>query len=269
MERCFGGVQTPHSIGEFAKRRQCDCYCIFCFNEPFLYEKDGALVRGEAGDLLINTPGSFVYHGPIPGAKTGFVNDWIYLSGIDLRSLLNKYPLPLNTAFHVDQKHILRTLILELLRESATEEDGVQDRLHYLIGTAIIDLYRLYNCTYLKQKVQVRLEEVRKEMLRSPEKNWSLETLAQYSGYSVSRFCALYKDYFGVPPKQELLSARLSAACRLLKYTNSSVSDIAESCGFQSIGYFSRYFKQEMGLTPREYARNITERFLEHKKTPR
>ena len=165
----------------------------------------------------------------------------------------------MNTAFHIDQTHILRTLILELLRESAAEEDGVRDKLIYLVGAAIIDLYRLYNYTYLKQKVQVRLEETRKEMLRTPEKNWSLETMAEHSGYSVSRFCALYKDYFGVPPKQELLSARLSAACRLLKYTNSSVGDIAESCGFQSVGYFSRYFKQEMGMSPREYARKITE----------
>lgn len=259
MERCFGGVQTPHEIGEFSKRWQCDCYCIFCFNQPFLYERDGAMVKGEAGDLLINTPGTFVYHGPIPKAKTGFVNDWIYLQGIDLESLLKKYPLPLNTAFHIEQKHILRALITELLRESTAEEDGVQDRLFFLTGTAIIDLYRLYNYAYLKQKAQVRLAEIRKEMLRTPEKNWSLETMAQHSGYSVSRFCALYKDYFGVPPKQELLSARLSAACRLLKYTNSSVSDIAESCGFQSVGYFSRYFKQERGMSPREYAQKVTE----------
>lgn len=259
MERCFGGVQTPHSVGEFAKRRQCDCFCIFCFNEPFLYERDGVLVRGEAGDMLINTPGTIVYHGPVPEAETGFINDWIYLSGIDLQPLLEKYPLPLNTAFHIGHTHILRTLILELLRESAAGEDGVQDRLFYLVGAAIIDLYRLYNCTYLKQKVQVQLEETRKEMLRTPEKNWSLETMAEHSGYSVSRFCALYKDYFGVSPKQELLSARLSAACQLLKYTNSSISDIAESCGFQSVGYFSRYFKQEMGMSPREYARKTTE----------
>lgn len=258
MELCFGGVQTPHEVGEFARRRQCDCYCFFCFNEPFLYERDGVLVQGEAGDLLINTPGAFVYHGPLPDAKTGFVNDWIYLRGIDLEQLLKKYPLPLNTAFHIEQKHILRTLILELLRESAAEEDGVQDRLFYLTATAIIDLYRLYNYTYLKQKMQVRLEETRKEMLRFPERNWTLEELAQRSGYSVSRFCALYKDYFGFPPKQELLTARISTACRLLKYTNYSISDVAESCGFQSVGYFSRYFKQETGMTPREYARKST-----------
>lgn len=259
MEHCFGGVQTSHSVGEFAKRWQCDCYCIFCFNEPFLYEQDGVLVRGEAGDLLINTPGAFVYHGPLPDAKSGFVNDWIYLSGIDLSDLLKKYPLPQNTAFHIDQRHILRTLISEVLRESAADEEGQQDRLDYLVGIAVIDLYRLYSCTYLKGQTQTRLEAVRKEMLLSPERNWTLEELALHSGYSVSRFCALYKACFSVPPKQELLSARLSAACRLLRYTNRSVSEIADSCGFQSVGYFSRYFKQEMGMTPREYARKAIE----------
>lgn len=256
MERCFGGVQTPHLTGHFAKRWQCDCYCIFCFNEPFLYERDGVLVRGEAGDLLINTPGAFVHHGPLPGAKTGFVNDWIYLSGIDLRELLNKYPLPLNTAFHIDQKHILRTLISEVLRESVAGAEGAQDRLHYLAGIAVIDLYRQYSNTYLQSEAQVRLEGVRKEMLLFPQRNWTLAELAQHSGYSVSRFCALYKECFGVPPKQELLSARLSAASWQLRYTNRSVSDIADSCGFQSVGYFSRYFKQETGMTPREYARS-------------
>lgn len=259
MKYCFGGIQATHAVGEFAKRLQSDCYSIFCFNEPFLYEKDGVLVQGNGGDLLINTPGSIVYHGPLPTAETGFVNDWIYLRGVDITPLVEKYPLPLNTAFHIGHPCILRTLITELLQESAAEDDGTRDKLYHLIAIAVIDMYRLYNCTYLKKQPWLRLEEVRKEMLRHPERNWTLETLAQHSGYSVSRFCSLYRECFGLPPKQELLTARLSMACRLLKYTNSNISDIADSCGFQSVGYFSRYFKQSLGITPREYAHNAVQ----------
>ena len=84
--------------------------------------------------------------------------------------------------------------------------------------------------------------------------------MAALCGYSVSRFSVLYKEQFGCSPKQDILNARIELACRMLRYTGVSITEIAAACGFQSIYYFSKYFKKVTGLSPKNYAEN--------KKTP-
>jgi len=90
---------TPHPKGKFCKRVVCNHYFISWFETPFIYEREGKLLRGNVGDMLVIPPGSPVYHGGVPEADTGFVNDWIYFGGTDLQLLFEKYPLPLCTAF--------------------------------------------------------------------------------------------------------------------------------------------------------------------------
>jgi AraC-like DNA-binding protein len=49
---------------------------------------------------------------------------------------------------------------------------------------------------------------------------------------------------------------RMEQAARLLREGRLSVAEIAEQCGFQSPGYFSRLFQQTYGMKPSEYARS-------------
>lgn len=54
----------------------------------------------------------------------------------------------------------------------------------------------------------------------------------------------------GMSLKNYLIDLRLKKAGELLKYSNKSMSEIAELCGYQSSIFFSRQFKQKMGVTP-------------------
>ena len=42
-------------------------------------------------------------------------------------------------------------------------------------------------------------------------------------------------------------------AKRGLLYTNMTVSEVADSCGFEDPAYFSRFFARETGESPRSY----------------
>ena len=81
----------------------------------------------------------------------------------------------------------------------------------------------------------------------------SLEEMAQLSGYSPSRFLALYKTCYGISPKAELLQARLSMAKQMLSYSDLSITAIANACGFQSVYYFSKYFRKYTGTAPSQW----------------
>ena len=248
-----GNVHTTHTVGAFSARVQFEFYSLYCFETPFLYERDGKLFSGNVGDVLINTPGAVVYHGPMPDAKQGFVNDWLYLESDELTALLKQYPLPLNTAFSVGRPLALRSLFHKLRAETISQAIGYQQKQLALLTEGIIDLYRDYTFQKNATLPHVRLELIREKMLCAPEKAWTLEEMATDCGYSVSRFCALYKEQFGIAPKQELMAARLLMAQQLLQYSGNSVTDIATACGFQSLAHFSRYFKDNTGVSPQKY----------------
>ena len=77
--------------------------------------------------------------------------------------------------------------------------------------------------------------------------------MAKLSGYSVSRFSALYKQRYGTSPTKDLIDARIEEAKRFLLYSSRSVGEVAETVGFSSLYYFSRCFKEKVGVAPSEY----------------
>jgi transcriptional regulator GlxA family with amidase domain len=46
---------------------------------------------------------------------------------------------------------------------------------------------------------------------------------------------------------------RIERAKTLLRRSEKSITEIAYETGFGSIHYFSRYFKESVGITPNEY----------------
>ena len=61
------------------------------------------------------------------------------------------------------------------------------------------------------------------------------------------------KTLMGVTPGEFLRQARIRKACQLLQDSSLTVSEVAFQCGFADPKYFSRTFRQSMGVTPTEY----------------
>ena len=256
MEILHYGIDFNHGKGEFCLRTSYPYYLLSCFSTPFLYEADGKMLRGDAGDVLIMEPQLVVYHGPIDHSES-FVNDWIRIRGDDFEQLLKKYPLPLNKAFPIGSPNLVKKCIQKLMDESSVKQIGYEDKMVCCLTETIIEIHRAYQlCGFSARKS--KLATARELFLRNVEKNWSLQEMAQLCGYSASRFSALYKEQFGSSPKADMIQARIERAKRLLSYTDMPIMQIAEQCGFRSIYYFSKYFKETVGMTPSEYAQKYT-----------
>ncbi|MBQ4242304.1 MAG: AraC family transcriptional regulator, partial [Lachnospiraceae bacterium] len=68
---------------------------------------------------------------------------------------------------------------------------------------------------------------------------------------SVSTLLRLYHDILHTTPIQYVLQYRLEQILEeLLLYPDSSISEIAYSCGFNDISYFNRCFLKKYGYTP-------------------
>ena len=253
MEILYYGVDFPHEKGKFCARGVFTTYLICCFSTPFTYEVNGEMLPGQCGELLIMPPGSVVYHGP-QEKEQAFVNDWIHVGGEDFHNLMQKYPLPQNTAFSIGNPKFLKNQLEKLRDEHLLKRTGYEEMITCILTETVIEMHSLYERHHQSHSPMFRIESAREIFLRHPEKDWSLQSMAELGGYSVSRFSALYCQRFGCSPKAELIANRIELAKQLLHYSELSVTEISERCGFKSIYYFSKYFKAAVGVTPSEFA---------------
>lgn len=255
MKFLYGATDFPHKNGEFCIRASYEYYSVCCFSTPFLYEKDGKLLEGRAGEIIVNAPGEPVYHGP-KTSEESFTNDWLRIGGEDLRSLMEKYDIPTSTRLRHNNPMLIKNVVKKARRELALKQDGYQEKIDCILTDMVIELHRAGVKNRNADTPQDRIETVREEVMQSLEKPWDLKTMATLCGYSPSRFSALYKEVCNCSPKADLLEARMRLAEQMLKYSSLSVSSIAKECGFENIYYFSKYFKLCHGVSPSEYVGN-------------
>ncbi|MHA3891462.1 helix-turn-helix domain-containing protein [Acinetobacter sp. GXMZU3951] len=114
-----------------------------------------------------------------------------------------------------------------------------------------------------KPVIDTRLPEVHsrilmiKDLLASaPEKEYSLNELAETVGLSPWHFLRQFKKYTGLPPHAWLVQFRLLKAKQLLKQ-GEHIALVADLCGFSDQSHFNRHFKKAMGVTPLQYVMSL------------
>ena len=75
-------------------------------------------------------------------------------------------------------------------------------------------------------------------------------------GLTSRRMTDIFKQEYGMTPKEYADSLRLSAAKEMLSETQEKVIDAAYQAGFSSLAAFNRFFKQETGQTPTQYRKS-------------
>ena len=252
MELNFYGVDFAHDIGEFAPRLRMDKHFISYFRTDFLYEADGKLLRGSAGDMLILKSGSIVYHGPTPEMTEGFRNDWLYIGGDEFLDMLEEFPLPVGELFRVGGRHILAHAIEKISAERAVCAAGYEEMCALYLKEAIIELHRA--CKREQDTGgEDKIKQLRKRLISEPCHGWTLSSMAKLCGYSESRFSSLYKQIYGASPVNDLISIRIENAKKMLLSSEATVGEISETCGFTSLFYFSKCFKKREKISPTEY----------------
>ena len=99
--------------------------------------------------------------------------------------------------------------------------------------------------------------DLRKNMHDFPEKDRNIDSMSESVNVSRSYLQRMYKSYFGKSIFEELIYYRMEKAKKLLAQTKSSVSEIAELCGYASYNHFVRQFRQSENLTPTEYRKKV------------
>jgi two-component system response regulator YesN len=89
------------------------------------------------------------------------------------------------------------------------------------------------------------------------DKPISLAEVAKACHLSVSRLAHLFKEQMGITVIDYLTSVRIERAKQLLLATNQNCTEICFQVGYCNQSYFTRTFKELVGMTPRQFrARN-------------
>jgi AraC family transcriptional regulator of arabinose operon len=81
----------------------------------------------------------------------------------------------------------------------------------------------------------------------------SVDSLSRAVALSPSRFAHLFTAETGRTPMRALREARMRHAATLLEATDLDIGQVAAASGFVSPFHFSRVFRREYGLPPRDY----------------
>jgi len=224
-----------------------------------------------ASDLTL-TPVDAVTIFPVPlngriascngGGHCLLVGGHLVLTGKHSDILLAELP-PIVHIRRESDKAAMRWCVERLNEELRNPQPGgflVAQQLAYMI---LVQGLRLHLAEGLKGRVGWLFALSNKQMSAAitsmhdkPAHDWTVEELGQRAGMSRSIFAQRFKETVGVSPMEYLTRWRMLLAGDRIANTSDSISEIAQSLGYQSASAFTKAFKKVMGCSPREYNRS-------------
>jgi len=265
IERRKRQVLPLYTMGLHAEKRGWVRHAFDSVNFSFVlrgggqYRKGGLVFEVQAPCVLTQWPGEFVEYGVTDPWESWDEIYFIYkreLAPLFVQSLMinREYPIwPIDNVAEVGKG------IAELAKLSRMPaEVGWVERVDLLCERIIMES-RPSGSLVLDPSLR-QIYALKAEVERSFATIKSVDALAVKFGLSRSSFRRLWMRISDMPPGRHLVELRLKYACRLLVETREPIGAIAERVGFEDPLYFSRKFRQTIGMTASAYRRENTPR---------
>jgi AraC family transcriptional regulator, transcriptional activator FtrA len=98
-------------------------------------------------------------------------------------------------------------------------------------------------------KLSSLLDAIRSE----PSRSWTVEEMAKCAAMSTRTFIRRFTETTGLPPGEWVTQIKVEEAKRLLEAAHITIEDVALRAGFGSVETMRHHFRQQIGLSPRDY----------------
>lgn len=120
----------------------------------------------------------------------------------------------------------------------------------------LVTIFRYYEAVQQdglsNKKTDQGIIEVIQYMLSHFSEDIDINEMIVMSNLRKTLFFKKFKAITSLTPNEFISRLRLQAAIYLLDHTTKSITDIAFECGFHSLSYFNKQFKQYRNISPRE-----------------
>lgn len=178
--------------------------------------------------------------------------DKIYAMYRDKIEIFNGYKFEV----HIDILKNINSFIYEYTKQYKNSEvlinAQVEIIVHWIIRFILGENYNqvMVSSNYSIAKVQQFIEQHYMD-------NITVKMLAELGCMSETTFNRHFKKEIGLSPIEYLLDVRIRKAKEMLRRNELNITEIAISCGFSSVAYFSSCFTSRVNSSPQEYRKSF------------
>ncbi len=148
------------------------------------------------------------------------------------------------------RKHIKKMSLLKTMQTDFSEKDCV--RTADVVESYILFLLDRYGDTP-KEAANALIGNIKSYIEENLLYDFSMTDLSAVFNYNEKYLGRLFKTKTGLTIKEYCNQAKVEKAKKLLKHSQTRISDIATQSGFNNVTYFNRMFRTVAGISPQEY----------------
>jgi AraC-like DNA-binding protein len=223
-----------------------------------MYENNSGKYKILPGSLLITKPGE--WHRYRPKKHAGWVEHYVGFTGFIAHQMFGRpWLTSKNAVVQIGNRQEIIDTYYKIFDYILEEKPGYQQvaagMIMKLLGFIVsLDKQKDFSGKRVEKIIQDACFMIRENV----ESEFDFKNFAEKNNIGYSYFRKMFKKYTGVPPVQYHLDLKLLRAKEMLLNTNKSIKEISFDLGFQSIYYFSRIFKNKLGVSPSEIRKSVT-----------
>ena len=167
--------------------------------------------------------------------------------------------LSLDKMIHIEDFESERETFLKLVNLFTSAEGTYRAQASAILKQILIKIIETVDENALPARMVEALDNYIRENASDEISNTEIGAIFGYHPFYVSK---VLKDRKGMTLRQYIISYRLKLAKKLLEESGKSINEIAEECGFNDPSYFTKTFRTNFGMTPKEYRNTCKEDFV-------
>lgn len=167
--------------------------------------------------------------------------------------------LSLDKMIHIEDMESERDTFLKLANLFTSAEGMYRAQSSAILKQILIKVIETVDENALPARMVEALDNYIRENASDDISNTEIGAIFGYHPFYVSK---VLKDRKGITLRQYIISYRLKLAKKLLEESGKSINEIAEECGFNDPSYFTKTFRSNFGMTPKEYRNGCKEDFI-------
>jgi AraC-like DNA-binding protein len=179
---------------------------------------------------------------------------WIQFNGSNAYAYYNQYVRQKKSIINIGNNDSIYALLNQMIELNRTKSAYCELLNSKYITDMLTELMILSGSVldsnnYMPDYIKMAINDIDTHFMD----DLSLDYFARVSCISKFHFLKEFKKYTGFTPYNYLQMVRINNAKRMLKYSDTSICNIAEEAGFNNVPNFFVTFKNKTGMTPLQF----------------
>ncbi|MBQ5754995.1 MAG: helix-turn-helix domain-containing protein [Oscillospiraceae bacterium] len=182
---------------------------------------------------------------------------WIHFNGPQARWLHSQFEAEKGTVFALPGLPRRIEQLEELMRFARERNNASEWKISACINTLLTELLTEAPAPQAEESnLADKIRLVHDHITKNFAQTITLDELSALSYVSKFHLARSFKEHYGLTLMEYQTHLRINQAKQLLRYSELSLEEIGERCGYKSQSYFSRVFRRTEGLSALEYRKS-------------